>query len=278
MRSHVVERLADRASAWSVIVDRSFETASSLIAFGKQGDRAVVLKVLKEPGDEWRAGEILQAFDGNGVVRVYEHAPGAMLLEELRPGAPLVRVALDRSDDQATELLADVIQRMYTAHLPPNYATVAKWGAAFTRYLESGDNQIPRALVERAGALYAERCSSQATTRLLHGDLQHYNVLWDEQRGWLAIDPKGVVGELEYEVGAAMRNPVERPDLFASRERVERRLDVLVRALNLNYERALSWTFAQAVLSAMWSVEDGFAVDATNSAIRLANLVAPILL
>lgn len=277
MRAHVAERLADRVSAWSVRVDRSFETASSLIAFGKQGDRAVVLKVLKKPDDEWHAGEILQAFDGNGAVRVYEHVPGALLLEELRPGAPLVRVALDRSDDQATELLADVIQRMYAAHLPPNYATAVTWGDGFTRYLESGDNQISSALVERAGALYAELCSSQATTRLLHGDLQHYNVLWDEQRGWLAIDPKGVVGELEYEVGAAMRNPVERPDLFASRERVERRLDRLVRALNLNHTRALSWTFAQAVLSAIWSVEDGFSVDATTPAIQVANVAAPML-
>ena len=262
---------------WSVSVDRSFETASSMIAFGKQRDRAVVLKVLKEPGDEWHAGEILQAFDGNGAVRVYEHAPGAMLLEELRPGAPLVRVALDRSDDTATERLVDVIQRMHAAHLPPNCATVAKWGDGFARYLESGDNQLPGALVERAGALYAELCSLQATTRLLHGDLQHYNVLWDEQRGWLAIDPKGVVGELEYEIGAAMRNPVERPDLFASRARIERRLDVLVRALNLDYMRALSWTFAQAVLSAIWSVEDGLAVDATTPAIQVASVVAPMI-
>ena len=42
---------------------------------------------------------------------------------------------------------------------------------------------------------------------LLHGDLQHYNVLLDKDRGWVAIDPKGVVGELEYEVGALLRNP-----------------------------------------------------------------------
>lgn len=49
-------------------------------------------------------------------------------------------------------------------------------------------------------------------------DLQHYNVLFDDARGWLAIDPKGVVGEVEYEIGAILRNPIERPDLFAAPE------------------------------------------------------------
>ena len=47
--------------------------------------------------------------------------------------------------------------------------------------------------------------------------------------------------------------------------------------LKLNYDRALAWGFAQAVLSAIWSVEDGFAVDAGNPSLRLANAIWPIL-
>jgi streptomycin 6-kinase len=277
LSSRVEERFADRVHAWSVSVERRLETESSLIALGHQGGRGVVLKVLKEPGDEWHAGEIIRAFDKKGLVEVYEHVPGAMLLERLTPGTPLVRVALDRSDDEASEILADVIQRMSPSQIPPNCATVADWAKGFARYAASGDLQIPAALVERAGALYAELQATQQTTRLLHGDLQHYNVLWGEQRGWTAIDPKGVVGELEYEIGAITRNPVERPDMFASRAIVERRLEHFARELKLNYARTLSWTFAQAVLSAIWSVEDGFAVNATNPAIQLAAVVAPML-
>ena len=61
--------------------------------------------------------------------------------------------------------------------------------------------------VERAQRLYVGLCASQTSTRLLHGDLHHYNILRDGDRGWVAIDPKGVVGEVEYEIGAALRNP-----------------------------------------------------------------------
>lgn len=113
--------------------------------------------------------------------------------------------------------------------------------------------------------------------RLLHGDLQHYNVLFDSDCGWLAIDPKGVVGEVEYEVGAVLRNPFERPELFLSRPTIERRLEQFTTRLDLDYQRALAWGFAQAVLSAIWEIEDGFAVDTTNPALRLAEVIRPML-
>jgi streptomycin 6-kinase len=93
----------------------------------------------------------------------------------------------------------------------------------------------------------------------------------------LAIDPKGVTGEIEFEIGAALRNPTEMPDLFASSTTVERRLGQFARRLNLDFERALAWGFAQAVLSAIWEIEDGFRVDTRDPSIRLANAIRPML-
>ena len=93
----------------------------------------------------------------------------------------------------------------------------------------------------------------------------------------MAIDPKGVVGEVEYEIGAILRNPIERPELFTSRATIERRIEHFTEKLNLDYERVLAWGFAQAVLSAIWDIEDGFPVDAMNPALRLANAIQPML-
>jgi streptomycin 6-kinase len=111
----------------------------------------------------------------------------------------------------------------------------------------------------------------------LHGDLHHYNVLFDSDRGWLAIDPKGVIGEVEYEIGAALRNPYENPEVFASQKAVERRLKGYGAVLKMDFDRALKWGFAQAVLSAIWSVEDKVAVDALHSGILLARAIRPML-
>ena len=55
-----------------------------------------------------------------------------------------------------------------------------------------------RALNRRLGIDLAEQAIADCTTEepdyLLHGDLHHGNILFDDARGWIAIDPKGLVG------------------------------------------------------------------------------------
>jgi streptomycin 6-kinase len=274
------DRIQQRAREWGVAIENTFETESSLIAFGRRINQPVVLKIVKQPGDEWRSGEILNAFDGKGVARVYEQAPGALLEERLRPGNSLVDLALNGRDEEATDILAGVIQQMSARassrsplELPKACATVQDWAKGFDRYIASGNNQIPTDLVATGQRVYSGLCASQRQPRLLHGDLHHYNVLFDSDRGWLAIDPKGVVGEIEYEIGAVLRNPFERPELFLSRSTIERRLKQFMNKLDLDYERTVAWGFAQAVLSAIWEIEDGFVVDALNPSLRLANVI-----
>lgn len=273
-----MKRVEDLARNWGVVVERKLETQSSVIAFGTRGNQSVVLKVLRRPGDEWRCGEVLDAFDGKGMVKVYQHIEGAVLLERLDPGTQLVDMVLNGRDEEATDILAEVMEKISHPRESSNAFTTAEdWGKGFERYLLSGDNQIPISLVERGQQIYSELCSTQQGARLLHGDLQHYNILFDSTRGWLAIDPKGVVGEIEYEIGASLRNPYPRPELFASTRTIERRLKRFEEKLTLNFGRALAWGFAQSVLSAIWSVEDGDAVDARNPALILANAIWPML-
>jgi streptomycin 6-kinase len=276
--SQLAERVEDRVRDWGILVEDTMETQTSFVAFGRRGNQPVVLKVLRHRGDEWHCGEVLDAFDGRGVVRVYEYVEGAVLLERLDPGTSLATLALSGRDEEATHILAEVIRQMPPRHASLKaFVTVQDWGKGFQRYLASGDKQVSIDLVEQGQQLYSELCASQQRTRLLHGDLQHYNVLFDYDRGWVAIDPKGVVGEIEYEVGASLRNPYEKPEFFASQETVERRLRVYEAKLKLDAGRALAWGFAQAVLSAIWSVEDGLKVDARNPSVTLANTIRAIL-
>lgn len=274
---HVLDRLQRHAREWRLIIEESLETETSIISLATRDGQTLVLKVIKQEGDEWRAGEVLGAFNGKGVARVFEHTGGAMLLERLHPGTSLSNVALTGRDEEATEILAGVIENMSPRAAPTDCPSVEDWGKGFQRYLASGDRRIPRPLVESAQQLFSALCVSQEKTRLLHGDFHHYNVLFDSERGWSAIDPKGVIGELEYEIGAILRNPVERPDLFLSPATIERRIKQLTTSLNLDSQRVIEWAFAQAVLSAIWDVEDGHAVDAMNSSLGLAKVMLPML-
>ncbi len=253
------------------------ETASSVLGFGVRDGRRVVLKLTKWANDEQHSGAVLRAFGDEGAVQVYESEIGAVLLERLEPGEELVSLVRRGADDEATTILAQVIAKLANHTPPAECPTVTDWGRSFDRYVQSGDQQIPEGLVREAHVVYNNLAASQRTTMLLHGDLQHYNVLFDRERGWVAIDPKGVVGELEYEVGALLRNPGELSELFTNQATIERRLNILTTLLPLDHTRALEWAFAQAVLSAVWTVEDEYVVEPNNSALQLARTLLPML-
>ena len=124
---------------------------------------------------------------------------------------------------------------------------------------------FPRQLVETAESLFADLLPSQAAPVLLHGDLHHWNILSAARQPWLALDPKGIVGEPAYEVGAWLRNPVDRLLHWSDLKRIQAwRVDQFAEMLNVDRARLIGWGIAQAVLSAWWSYEDhGYGWDAT---------------
>jgi streptomycin 6-kinase len=256
--------------SWNVIAAETRETDTSVLVFGSRGNQPVVLKVVRNPGDEWLAGNVVRSFDGRGMVHAYEVAEGAALLERILPGEPLISLVMAGRDDEAVDILAEVIQRMGDARPRSTFTTVEDWFRSFDRYLEGGNQAIPAVLVEQARDLYRRLCDSQGERRLLHGDLHHENILFDSRRGWLAIDPKGVIGEIEYEIGAALRNPVAHPASFASRRIVRRRIDRFRRILSINEGRVLQWAFTQAVLSVIWGWEVGFPIRSEDPVLELA--------
>jgi streptomycin 6-kinase len=226
---------------------------------------------LKRSGraDEHRAGAVLEAFGGSGVVRLIGKRPDELQLELLEPATPLSTL-VEKDDQAATVILAEAIGALAPRHVPAGTPTVTDWGLSFDRYLESRAEQIPHDLVRCAQEVYSQLCASQRQVRLLHGDLHHDNVLFDASRGWVAIDPKGVVGELEYEVGAALRNPIDLPHVFTDPAAIDARIRILSEMLNLDSVRVTSWAFAQAVLAAIWMVEDGEPVTDRHPWIALA--------
>ena len=117
---------------------------------------------------------------------------------------------------------------------------------------------MPEALVADAEGLFGELIGSMAEPVLLHGDLHHDNILAAQREPWLAIDPKGLVGEPAYEVGALLRNPHLRRLVAAPNveQTMARRVAQLSEELSLDRERIRGWGLAQAVLSAWSSIED----------------------
>jgi streptomycin 6-kinase len=260
-----VTRLEEAAARWRVALDSPpARSPSGCIAFGRRADgEPVVVKVAGARSDEREAWAALAHWAGQGSVRLLAHDPDAVLLERARPGTELAALVGGGRDDEATAVLCDVAARLHAPDASPpllaRFPTVGEWGRGFERYNRSGARVLPADLVCHAAATFEELTRSQDAPHLLHGDLHHHNILHDAVRGWLAIDPKGVVGERAYEFGALLRNPHGFDAARASV--VERRCDIIAERSGVGRDRLLAWGFAQAVLSAVWSWEDGEPAD-----------------
>jgi streptomycin 6-kinase len=156
--------------------------------------------------------------------------------------------------------------------------SVFDWGKGFEQleeHFKEKSSPLPKDLVDKAKGLFTELAASQKEQVLLHGDLNHSNILSAEREPWLAIDPKGVIGEREYEIGVLLRNP--RPELLHEpdpKKILARRIDQLANELNLDRERIHGWGIAQAVLSAWWIIEDNG--NGWEEAIECAEIIRSI--
>lgn len=229
------------------------------VAFVERDGVPLVLKLLPLGSDEYQSASILAHWRGEGAVQLVEADEGAVLIERAMPGDDLTGLVAAGGDDEATLALCEVMSKLNRpAPRGRGPRTVVDWGKGFARdrsiALAAG---VPGDLIDRAEAVFMRLCRTQAPPIVLHGDLQHYNVLRDARRGWLAIDPKGILGEPAYETGAMLRNPDDprHPPHIA----IARRTKLLCDRLGYDSLRVLGWCFSQWMLSILWAIEDGIA-------------------
>src|SRR6185503_3507272 len=99
------------------------------------------------------------------------------------------------------------------------------------------------------------------------GDIHHDNVLDGGARGWLAIDPKGVLGDRGYDYANMICNPWGAS--FLEPARIDHRVDLVAERSGLGRTRLLRWLLAYTGLSAAWTLYGDWEGDA-GPALRIA--------
>lgn len=227
----------------------------------------VVLKILiadtKEP-------QALRLFNGNGYVKLleYDQEYNGLLLESITPGNTLSTL-FPHDDARSLEIMAALVKKMeqidITGH-EKEFPTVEQWMEEI-RIFES--KKIPRDMLHKAYDLSQKLLSMKLPMHLLHGDLHHENIIQcaedkpsparpEPGEGWVIIDPKGVLGSIEFEVIRFLMNPIpallEQPN---PQEIIEHRIAQLHAIFGFEKERLRDWLFVQAILSACWAEEGG---------------------
>jgi streptomycin 6-kinase len=247
-------RIAALAERWQLRIGEPFAEggAVSWVAPARTADGSeAIVKVFLVGLENAEEPQALAHYGGQGAVRMLAGEPGALLLERLRPGTPLWSV---EDDDEACRVAMDVLQRLWR---PPAdghpFRTLAgdaaDWSQAILRSWDTLAGPFERRLLDEAVEAAVALAPTQGETVVLHQDLHGGNILRAEREPWLAIDPKPVVGEREFDLASLIRDRRE----SITEPIVRRRLDLLSAELGLDRERMRRWALLHALA---WGMDE----------------------
>ncbi|RJT15552.1 3'-kinase, partial [Mesorhizobium waimense] len=127
----------------------------------------------------------------------------------------------EQGDHAATEIAAEVMAKLFSPGKDPFPAELQpqreRFSSLFKKAATDRDAGHDSLYVE--AAVIADRLlANPHDIRPLHGDLHHENILHGP-RGWLAIDPKGVLGDPGFDAANMFYNPLDRDELCLDPER-----------------------------------------------------------
>jgi streptomycin 6-kinase len=245
-------KLTRAKERWGLTEDGDyFASGNSLLQPVISEGRLAMLKVPLS-GTAYGGFRLLACWNGKGAAKVYHYDANALLMERAIGERSLRQMVFDGQEDEANTILCRLAEQLHSipCRQIPELVTLPIWfkslgeaagknGGFFTTCHEMADALLRDPLDEVA----------------LHGDIHYDNVLDAGSRGWIAIDPKGLVGERGFDFANIFCNP----DLTiaGSPERLSKQAKLIAGLTGLPAERLLCWVIAWSGLMASWMLEDG---------------------
>lgn len=211
---------------WEIEIMSPFDLSYNFVAPAKQKDGTELVIKLVVPSEEFLAEvEALKLFNGRGIVKIMDvdSEKGILILERLIPGTTLASL---ENDEDSTHIASQVMRKL--------------WMPAPISSLIPTTTQREKELL-RIYKDYPEGI-----------DPISIDILKE------AIDPKGLIGDREYDVIQFLLNKLPTENLTAV---IDKRINIFVEELGLDKNRILSWGFAHSVLETCWSIEEGNRYD-----------------
>ncbi|TDO54163.1 streptomycin 6-kinase [Kribbella sp. VKM Ac-2571] len=252
----IIEDLLER---WDCTVDGE-------VAYGQVGVvvpvRGAALKVsFPHPGNDHEP-DAFEAWGGRGAVKLYERddARYAMLLERAHPSTLF-------EYDQDVVTIAGVLHRQLTIPAPDGLPRLSEqadgWAEALRKDAAELDHPLPAAVVD-AGLAVVDELGRDQPEILIHGDFHPRNILSADREPWLAVDPKGYVGDPAYDAAIFLRTRAYH--LFAGGglladdllRQLRAELGQFAEAAGIDPEPISRWLQLIAVQSSFWGRRHGF--------------------
>jgi streptomycin 6-kinase len=262
---------ARHVAKWGVTPDGvEIETHSSWLLPVRQSATPAMLKVYKPDSDERPGTDYLRYLDGDGAVRVLEADDDALLMERATGVRSLFDMAVNGDDLGAAEILARIVTKLHAPRTRPVPLTLVSLDRQFASLFKREDEDP---LLRLSAAVARALLRTPRHVIPLHGDLHHSNVLNGNARGWLAVDPKGLLGERTYEVANLLGNPWPHGEIVHSSERMRRMAALYAARLDMDAPRILAFALAHAGLAASWDRDED---SDPGYRLKCAEVLAPL--
>ena len=246
----------EAAQRWDLTIGEPFLLSYNYVCAVTRGDGSPAVLKIGVPNPELTSEILaLRLYSGNSACQIleFDNDQGMLLLERLQPGIMLSTLA---KDDEATKIAAQVMQAI---HRPTpevyDFIKLRTWFEELKKIRPSfggGTGPFPKKTVIIVEEMIEDLFVENHSHVLLHGDFHHFNILLSD-RGWLVIDPKGVDGPAEYEVGPFLLNPWGKmPQEMEAVRRTQRRIAILSELLRFDRQTLLRWAICHSFLSAWW--------------------------
>jgi streptomycin 6-kinase len=243
-----------------------FFTHSSLLWPVKHVDEKLLLKIAKPDDDEAYAADMLRYYNGHGAVKLIKSSDTVQLLEKLESDPAkltLQQMVMAGQADAATHIICDVIGQLHAVPPPAdplrNLIPFRQRSDDMRKHVNEGRvKPTERPFFQLAYDLCDELIAeTRDTQRPLHGDIHHGNIM-NSSRGWLAIDPKGILGPRVYEYANSLCNPDTATEIIAEPAHMERQASLMAERAGLDKKLLLQFAFLHAMQGAAWSLDDPY--------------------
>jgi streptomycin 6-kinase len=239
--------------AWSLTPDGDgfASLAGHLLPVRHEG-AAAMLKVTQEK-EEIAGGALMAWWAGEGAARVLAWDGEALLLERALGPNLLADMARTGRDDEACRILCAAGAQLHAPRPRPTPESLVPLERWFRQLWPTA--QAQGGVFATSAAVARALLDDPQEVGVLHGDLHHGNVLDFGERGWLAIDPKGLLGDRGYDHANMLCNPDAATALAPGR--MARQVEVVAEAAGMERRRVLGWLLAYCGLSGSWTLADG---------------------
>ena len=226
------------------------------VATAMQKDTPVVLKMGLDIQALSKETRCLSCFSGFGCVELINASDGMILMQQALLGTTLTSYFPDK-EDAAIEVCIRLIERLHQASVPDDHHFFS-----LKELLQTLDEDlsIPKSILGKAIQLRNYLLSSTSREVLLHGDLHHDNIL-KHADDWVAIDPKGFIGDPIYDACAFLQNPFDLTKQADPPSLIDYRIKRLCQLLECDHQRLFDWLYVKTALCWAWCLQDNLSTD-----------------